>query len=615
MEAYDTYIKNVLTIRNLSKVVIEDNDSKETIIDKIKENAAIAYDIKKWNDNFLDDFLYKKDSKDLNKEDIEKLTDFVYKLFNYQESIDISISYKIFEKLMEYYKYTNDVPNYIKYLYYAGTSLFYIDSKDNEKGQTEFQNKMGEYFKQGASFLDELDKYDVKTRAFIIRCLGNIKVDNKRKSKQDIKDYYQLFDKAMSIIKSNNLRNKYPDLDWDTFEYGMNMDQLSILDYLRNNKDGEVANRVLEAATYIYNAQNRQNNSHYASWQVDYYYNVALYHAGKLSIIDLVNKIREIVNNADINDFSVNGINANLTLTGYLLFYVSLLDKDNKEILSKELNEDIKRSYKYLDRLPGDQYKYSVSQAIRELVSMQSMISDNDKTDMMNYLVAFHKPTYVHSLMVAKICEALTACVLMKCPENLIGVLDCRSKEDVLAKKEEIINLAYNCGIYHDVGKDMCMGYISINERDLIKEEFECIKTHTTLGYELLNKNKNNDNKYYAIAALYHHRYYNNLGGYPELVECPSFIKPIVDILSVADSIDASTDSIGRHYKKAKDLKELIEEFNEEKGSRYAPFVIDLFKDISVYNYINNIVLNERILVYLNVYHKGKSYTISTYNQ
>ena len=59
-----------------------------------------------------------------------------------------------------------------------------------------------------------------------------------------------------------------------------------------------------------------------------------------------------------------------------------------------------------------------------------------------------------------------------------------------------------------------------------------------------------------ALAALYHHCYYNGKGGYPnDVPSCPPEIKGIVDALSVADSLDAATDNIGRCYNLAKPFR------------------------------------------------------------
>lgn len=52
-----------------------------------------------------------------------------------------------------------------------------------------------------------------------------------------------------------------------------------------------------------------------------------------------------------------------------------------------------------------------------------------------------------------------------------------------------------------------------------------------------------------------------------------------MDALSVADSLDAATDNIGRCYNLAKPFRTLLGELRAQSGTRYAPNVIALFED------------------------------------
>ena len=101
--------------------------------------------------------------------------------------------------------------------------------------------------------------------------------------------------------------------------------------------------------------------------------------------------------------------------------------------------------------------------------------------------------------------------------------------------------------------------YIDNNARRLLDEEFFCIQSHPRTGAAILNRM--GCGRTLAPAALYHHCYYNGKGGYPnDVSSCPEEIKGIVDALSVADSLDAATDNIGRCYNLAKPFRTLLEE-------------------------------------------------------
>ena len=107
-----------------------------------------------------------------------------------------------------------------------------------------------------------------------------------------------------------------------------------------------------------------------------------------------------------------------------------------------------------------------------------------------------------------------------------------------------------------------------------------------------------------AQAALFHHRFYDGSGGYPRgYGSCSPAMKAIVDILNVADSLDAATDNVGRCYTVAKPLETLIEELYAQRGTRYAPYVVQLFEDPAFRRKLKEELYETRKKVYLEVYH------------
>ena len=67
-----------------------------------------------------------------------------------------------------------------------------------------------------------------------------------------------------------------------------------------------------------------------------------------------------------------------------------------------------------------------------------------------------------------------------------------------------------------------------------------------------------------------------------------------MDIIAAADCIDAGTDSVGRSYKKGKSVDEIIEELREGSGTRYAPYVVELFDDKSTVAELRRILTDGR---------------------
>lgn len=79
-----------------------------------------------------------------------------------------------------------------------------------------------------------------------------------------------------------------------------------------------------------------------------------------------------------------------------------------------------------------------------------------------------------------------------------------------------------------------------------------------------------------------------------------------MDALSVADSLDAATDNIGRCYQMAKPFRTLVGELKAQSGTRYAPKVVALFDDKDFCAELAQRLDERRKEVYLQAYHIGR---------
>ena len=98
------------------------------------------------------------------------------------------------------------------------------------------------------------------------------------------------------------------------------------------------------------------------------------------------------------------------------------------------------------------------------------------------------------------------------------------------------------CGYLHDIGKSKIPYEILCKDSPLTDEEYEIMKSHTTLGYKMCM----DDLKLrpYAEGALYHHEALNG-SGYPSGLTKEK-IPFVARIISVADEYDALVTK--RHY-------------------------------------------------------------------
>lgn len=219
----------------------------------------------------------------------------------------------------------------------------------------------------------------------------------------------------------------------------------------------------------------------------------------------------------------------------------------------------------------------------------------------MKSMAAIHPPTYVHSHMVARISSCLTRHLLEKRQETFIGFPGVQNLEQVRDKKEEILEYAYGAALYHDIGKLSIIDTIGMYGRGLLDSEFYNIKRHPDNGYQMAIRHKSTRD--YADVIRGHHRYYDNSAGYPEELDTSkSPYKAIIDIVTLADCMDAATDGVGRSYNVGKTLEDFLGEVREGAGTRYAPYFPELLDHEDVREDIEYLLTTERNEIYNEIY-------------
>lgn len=125
----------------------------------------------------------------------------------------------------------------------------------------------------------------------------------------------------------------------------------------------------------------------------------------------------------------------------------------------------------------------------------------------------------------------------------------------------------------HDVGKIGIPDSILNKPGKHTPEEFEIMKTHALLGYDMLKHSNKKILQTAAIVAKEHHEKYDG-SGYPYGLKGEE-IHIYGRITAVADVFDALGSD--RVYKKAWEDERIFELFKEQKGKHFDPKIIDIF--------------------------------------
>ncbi|RXK00641.1 regulator [Arcobacter sp. CECT 8989] len=140
-----------------------------------------------------------------------------------------------------------------------------------------------------------------------------------------------------------------------------------------------------------------------------------------------------------------------------------------------------------------------------------------------------------------------------------------------LSKDEaEILRLA---SPMHDIGKVGIPDSILNKPGKLTAQEYETMKEHAQIGYELLKNSTRDILKASAIVAYEHHEKWDG-SGYPRGLSGED-IHIYGRITAICDVFDALAHE--RPYKKAWELDRIIALFKEERAKHFDPTLIDLF--------------------------------------
>ncbi|NLW92044.1 MAG: DUF3369 domain-containing protein [Syntrophomonadaceae bacterium] len=133
-------------------------------------------------------------------------------------------------------------------------------------------------------------------------------------------------------------------------------------------------------------------------------------------------------------------------------------------------------------------------------------------------------------------------------------------------------NLLRMAAPIHDIGKIAIPDTILNKPGILDPVEFEIIKTHTQLGYEMLKNSVRPILKAAALIALQHHEHWDG-NGYPNGLQADE-IHPFGRIVALADVFDAL--GTRRVYKDAWPLTDIFEYVSSQSGKQFEPALVKI---------------------------------------
>lgn len=170
--------------------------------------------------------------------------------------------------------------------------------------------------------------------------------------------------------------------------------------------------------------------------------------------------------------------------------------------------------------------------------------------------------------------------------------------------RDEELSVIAKGALLHDIGKIGVPDHILLKPEALNDEEWESMRKHAELGYEMLEKIDFLEES--ATLVLTHHERYDGKG-YPKGLSGDD-IPMCARIFSVVDSLDAMTNS--RVYREALTFDEAIARIKEGSGAQFDPKVVDVFLNIPMEEWLE---IKERVAKSGSRYLKDLLFEMSKY--
>jgi len=542
-----------------------------------------------------------KSIANISDEDEASLFETAQQISSYETRLDPGLAYKIYQSLLKRARENKDTDSIIKYLYWCGITLFYLN-----KGQ---DKKILSYFEEGASYYNRYRKIqNEETRKYIHRCLGNhhmmlFSVDQPEKA-------MELEGKIFNFWNSLIFSDIDPDFPWLTyFLTCLTHNHAYIAKTAHSDPDSETKENlqnILDIAITInklYN-KNRELFSVHGGTRYEYMLWEAQFLSGLISFDQLRENIYNKQKTFEADDYSSDAIYTKINLFSFLMHYAITMDALS-EIKTEVVKEALNYVVSYISAIPKTENTREVTRQLRSFAgNLGEVIKPMEQLDFILKLTTFrYIPTYAHSIMVGKIATYLTKFLIEKDPGYFIGCMGLTSISDVKANVNKLYEFTELCGLCHDAGKFIYDNNPFLLARVLTDDELEIVKLHPEEGFSIFSENDNIQVSDYTDIILGHHKHYDDSSGYPESFKiAKSKNRAIIDIIKVSDSIDAATDDVGKAYSDAKSPEEIFAEIREGAGCEYSPVLAKLLDEAPVISMIKNILDTERKDAYFTAY-------------
>lgn len=585
-EYQEKYIENLKEIIELNRISSEVPADAAAFLEERRQKIVRIRKIIIENTAMLRQSLFPllDDIVSANEEEIKNLEDFAASLVSGVSQLDLLLNYSIHNALVVYARKWGKRDLLIKELYHTGMALFYMQDIIDRAGKNRYRWKMGMVFGEAASYIKQYDEIkDPQIRGFIHRSMANLALSYKGINIEEGQQKLKVIRRSLQILEDPAYHEKTPSLPWDLFIFKSHQERTTAIGLLRAGiHDSDIIREVMESAEYVRERQlensRKKGIKPILRWQM--VYESAQYHCGVQPFSYLLHWMEKVYMERDESDFSEEGIYCNIFIPALYAEYVSKQGYQAKKKMV--LNHMYRRIVAYVSSMSNNQMDEKMLRSL--FACLQSFIEYPDgikqKDFLLKLIVCRNPDAYVVLRMAAQISKMTAAAAFEKQPEILLGILGCKTVEDLHACKKEILQFVYESGMLHDVGMLTFNNMVRRIGRSWMEEEKEMYQYHVYAGQHVLARCASTHP--YALTALGHHRFYNEKGGYPEEYtrkENPN--QAATDIVSAAAFLVRLMDDITYVNRESMTLTQALNRMQKkDAGTRLSPAVVSLLADM-----------------------------------
>ncbi len=519
------------------------------------------------------------------QEQLDELSGFSFQLFNGVIELDVGLFCQIHRALLSLARHNRDRPAMIRELYWLGlgrngmvSKLVGLEQKDIDP----YTHQMRLCFTEAAAYLKYFDEIeDDETRGYILRSRANIALGQFPSPSEKIR----LVKKTLQILQDKGYQEKAPNLPWDRFIYLTHQNMSSSISYSKDKVMGpqDLAD-IMESVYIVYQRrfQEAERLQKQPPAKSSFVYYAIEYYCGFYDLDHLLTLVEGLMDQADPNDFSADGMYSMISLPA---FYCQYLEQYPDRIPPrKEYVESLyHRILDYVDRCPGGAQERNLFLYFRQ-VSFTYVETENGipyGVFLQKLLLRFATDVYLHARMVGEAAQAFCGLILEDDPGFFDDIDFIRAIQEPEEKRREVLDFARGCGVFHDVGKLSVIELYSRTARQWFEEEYDMARLHTLAGEALLSPRKSTAR--YAPAALGHHAWYDGSRGYPaayKRLECPA--RQMVDVIALVDWLESATNSSQVYDGQATTFDEAVQTAIGLEGKRFSPLLTVYLRDKQV---------------------------------